>query len=170
MGFLDKAKAMVNETVADLNRTVDPGHAAHDDGDAYFRDLGALEWARHNGRAPQDYDAQRERLFRQLADTELAGGTTLSTALRTSASGVGATGYAPPPPPPGMASSAPPPPAGVAAPPPPPAQSAAPPPPPPAASVPPPPPPPPAPAAPSSADNSPTEAVPPPPPPPPPGI
>ena len=83
MGFLDKAKSVLSETVGDLNRTFDPAGSATSDAEAYFRDLGALEWARQRGAQPEDYEAQRERLFAQLSDVELASSTALSTTSYT---------------------------------------------------------------------------------------
>lgn len=111
MGFLDKAKSMITETVGDINRTIDPGGAAVAESDAYFRDLGALEWSRIRAEragepAPADYEEQRQRLIGQLADLELAGQQPLPTHLRTTAAGVSTGSVAPPPRPPGMAPSA----------------------------------------------------------------
>jgi outer membrane biosynthesis protein TonB len=147
MGFLDKAKELAAKADSAISSLDGPNHTKS--ADALFRDLGALLFAREQGRAPANIDAEYARLIGELRSVESQAGVALGTAMSSA-----------PPPPPGMAAqhaaSPPPPPAATTAPPPPPAPAAAPapeapapppppqavtPPPPPASAVPPPPPP-----------------------------
>jgi hypothetical protein len=141
MGFLDKAKAAVNDVAQKGQETLD-GASTKKKADALFRDLGVVTYAEAQGRTSEESQAEIERILTDLRAVEAASGP-LDTTVKTGqpetppppASGGGA------PPPPGGASAAPPPPGGGA--PPAPGEAAPPPaaaPPPPAATPPPPPP------------------------------
>ncbi len=125
MGFLDKAKEMAakaDQALANFDGAPNPAKQT----DALISELGALVFAREQGRSDESFGANFERIVAQLRDLEAQVG---AHAMNPSA----------PPPPPGAAAQMA---AQTAAPP---APGQAPPPPPGAGSPPPPPPPPPAP-------------------------
>ena len=96
MGFLDKAKATVNEATKAAQDGV-AEMAAKRKADALLRELGAWTYARHKGGYP-DAEANITRLFGELAAHEAEHGE------------LGAKEPPPPPPPPAPEASAPPPP------------------------------------------------------------
>jgi hypothetical protein len=117
MGFLDKAKAAVNDVAQKGQETMDSA-STKKKADALFRDLGVVSYAEAEGRTSDESQAEIERILTDLRSLAASAGP-LDTTVKT-----GVSEAAPPPPgdtapPPAPGGAAAPPPPGGAAPPPP---------------------------------------------------